>query len=219
MAGSTKLTLALVLCGLFFIVFFFWSVFLSGTPLLTEDIWQTEKSMSKNEALAWRKNPGAYKAPALELTPAMNPVAIAIAHWSRAVSFPRSSQYTLQVKNSGGETVYEGAIGLMQKKNEGGPGTTIFEWTADTASFSQLPEYLEVPGTGTYTFFLRPAGQQGGNHSRLQLCLRREVIRPQWWMVIAGFPMVFIGTALFIFSGFRRIRAVLKEHPALAEKG
>ena len=115
MAGSTKLTLALVLCGLFFIVFFFWSVFLSGTPLLTEDIWQAEKSMSKNEALAWRKTPGAYKAPALDLTPAMNPVAIAIAHWSSALSFPRSSKYTLQVKNSGGEKVYEGAIG----KNSG----------------------------------------------------------------------------------------------------
>ena len=219
MTGGAKLSLALILCGLCLLAFFLWAAFLSGSPLLTEELWQADKSMSKKEVQDWRKNSSAYRKLPLELNPAMNPVAISIAHWSRAVSFPRTSQYSLQVKSSTGETIYEQTIGLLQKKNEGGAGTTIFEWTSDTPSLSQFPQYLEVAETGTYTFSLRPAAQQEGNQSRLQLRLRREVFRPQWWLLIAGFPMMFIGTALFMFSGFRRMRAALRDLPVTGKKG
>ena len=213
MARNTKISLFLGLGGIALVACFLWTVFLSGDPILTTDIWQLDKSMSKKEALAWRKNPAAYTAPALKITPGMNPVSISIAHWSKATGFPHSSKFTLEVENDAGQSIFKKGIGLSQKKDEGGSGTIIFEWTTDTPSINLMNDYLEVPEAGTYTFRLRPGERLEGNHSRLQLRLRQQAIYPQWWMIIAGFPMVFLGVAIFIFSGFLRMRRVLKDRP------
>ena len=171
--------------------------------------------MSAKEVRAWRKNPEAYSAPSLKITPEMNPVSIAIAHWSKATGFSRSSKFTLEVENDAGQSVFKKDIRLSQKKDEGGSGTIIFEWAADTASINLMNDYLEVPEAGAYTFRLRPGERLEGNHSRLQLRLRKQAIRPQWWMFIAGFPMVFIAVGIFMFSGFRRMRRVLRDRIAM----
>ncbi len=219
MAGSTKASLFLGLGGIALVAIFLWTVFLSGDPLLTSDLWQLDKSMSSEEAAAWRKKPVAYTAPKLELTPQLNPISISIAHWSRATGFPRSSRFTLEVKNAEGKSVFNTELRLMQKKDEGGSDTVIFEWISDTPAINMLNDYLEIPEAGSYTFHLRPGEQQAGNHSRLQLRLRQQVIRPQWWMLIAGLPMVFFGACIFLGAGFMRMRKVLENRPGTGGKG
>ena len=219
MAGSTKLSLFIVLGGIALVALFLWTVFLSGAPLLTTEIWKLDQSMSKEETAAWRKKPGSYTAPSLQLRPGMSPIAVAIAHWSEAASFPRSSQFIMEVRDPTGQRVYQREISLRQTKNEGGSDIAILNWTASTASLTQLPEHLEITEPGLYTFRLLPGEQQDGNHSRLQLRLRQQAIPPQWWMFITGFPMVFIGVFLFIFSSFKRMRKSLEDLPGTEKKG
>ena len=214
MARGTKISLFLALTGIALVAWFLFSVFLSGDPLLTANIWQQDKSMSATEVLAWRKNPEAYAAPSLEITPEMNPVSISIAHWSKDVGFPRSSTFTLVVEDSSGRAVLKNEIKLSQGKDEGGSGTVIFEWVSDTPALTLLEDYLEVPEAGTYTFGLRPGERLEGNHSRLQLRLRSQATRPQWWMIIAGFPLVFTAVSIFMVSGFIRMRRVLEQRKA-----
>lgn len=214
MTRSTKISILLALSAIALIACFFATVFLSGKPLLAFDIWKLDKSMAKSEAAAWRRKPQAYTAPSLELSPAMNPVAITIAHWSAPAGFPRSSKFTMEVKNAGGLEVYRQEFSLMQKKNEGGSDIVIFEWAADTASINLLPEYLEIPEAGTYTFRLLPGERQEGNHSRLELRLRQQAMRPQWWMLIVGSPLLFATVAIFMLSGMMRMRRILKEEKA-----
>ncbi len=209
MAGSTKISLFLGLVGIALIALFLWTVFLSGDPLLTSDIWQIDESMSKKDATAWRKNPEAYAAPVVELRPEMNPIAISIAHWSKAGGLSRSSKFTMEVRNPGAQTLYSQEISLKQKKNEGSSDTAIFEWAADTATLTLLPEYLEVTEAVPCTFLLRPGEQQEGNHSRLQLRLRQQAMHPQWWMFITGFLLAFTGPAIFMMSGMNRMKHVL----------
>ena len=213
MSSGTKLSLLLVLTGFSLTGLFFFGVFLSGEELATVDIWKQDESMPAKEVLAGRKSPEAYEAHSVEIAPEMNPISISIAHWSREVGFPRSSEFTLDVENAAGRSIFKKEIKLSQKKSEGGSGTVIFQWTAETPVINLMNDYLEVPETGIYTFRLRPGARQEAKHTRLQLRLRQQAIRPQWWMIIAGLPMVFLGVASFMISGLMRMRGVLKDRP------
>ena len=163
MRTGSRIPLLLGLTGLVLTGLFLFGVFLSGEELAAVDIWKQSESMPAREALAWRKNPEAYAAHSVEITPEMNPVAISIAHWSQSAGFPRSSKFTLTVEDSTGRLVLNKELGLSQKKNEGGSGTPIFEWTSDTPVISLLNDYLEVIEAGTYTFRLIPGETQAGN--------------------------------------------------------
>jgi hypothetical protein len=218
MSGGSKISLLLGLTGLALTGLFFFGVFLSGEELAAVDIWKRNESMSAKETLAWRKNPEAYTAHSMEITPEMNPVSISIAHWSKATSFPRSSKFTLAVEDSTGRPVLNKEIGLSQKKDEGGSGTVIFEWASDTPAINLLNDYLEVVEAGTCTFHIKPGEPQAGNHTRLQLRLRKRATRPQWWMLIAGFPLVFIAVGTFMFSALARMNRALKDRPGTGRK-
>ncbi|MCS5627442.1 MAG: hypothetical protein NZ935_07670 [Planctomycetes bacterium] len=218
MRTGSRISLLLGLTGLVLTGLFLFGVFLSGEELAAVDIWKQSESMPAREALAWRKNPEAYAAHSVEITPEMNPVAISIAHWSQSAGFPRSSKFTLTVEDSTGRLVLNKELGLSQKRNEGGSGTPIFEWTSDTPVISLLNDYLEVIEAGTYTFRLIPGETQAGNHTRLQLRLRKQASRPQWWMVIAGFPLVFIAVCTFMLSTLARMNRGLKNRRGLKKK-
>ena len=219
MRTGSRISLLLGLTGLVLTGLFLFGVFLSGEELAAVDIWKQSESMPAREALAWRKNPEAYAAHSIEITPEMNPVAISIAHWSQSAGFPRSSKFTLTVEDSTGRLVLNKELGLSQKRNEGGSGTPIFEWTSDTPVINLLNDYLEVIEAGIYTFRLIPGETQAGNHTRLQLRLRKQASRPQWWMVIAGFPLVFIAVGTFMLSTLARINRGLKNRRGSEKKG
>lgn len=218
MSRGSRISILLGLTGLVLTGLFFFGVFLSGEELAIVDIWKQNESMPVKAALAWRKSPEAYTPHSMEITPEMNPVSISIAHWSKATGFPRSSKFTLAVEDSTGRPVLNKEIGLSQKKDEGGSGTVIFEWASDTPAINLLGDYLEVIEAGTYTFRIKPGEPQAGNHTRLQLRLRKRATRPQWWMVIAGFPLVFIAVGTFMFSSLARMNRVLKDRPGLKKR-
>ena len=219
MSRGSKISLLLGLTGLVLTGLFLVGVFLSGEELAVADIWKQGESMPAKEVRAWRKNPKAYAAHSIEITPEMNPVAISIAHWSQPAGFPRSSKFTLTVEDSTGRPVLNKELGLPQKKNEGGSGTPIFEWTSDTPVVSLLNDYLDVIEADTYTFRLIPGEAQAGNHTRLQLRLRKQASRPRWWMVITGFPLMFLAIGTFMLSTLARMNRGLKDRLWSKRKG
>ena len=219
MSRGSKISLLLGLTGLVLTGLFLFGVFLSGEELAVADIWKQGESMPAKEVRAWRKNPKAYAAHSIEITPEMNPVAISIAHWSQPAGFPRSSKFTLTVEDSSCRHVLNKERGLSQKKNDGGSGTPIFEWTSDTPVVSLLNDYLDVIEADTYTFRLIPGEAQAGNHTRLQLRLRKQASRPRWWMVITGFPLVFLAVGTFMLSTLARMNRGLKDRLWSKRKG
>ena len=219
MSRGSKISLLLGLTGLVLTGLFLFGVFLSGEELAVADIWKQGESMPAKEVRAWRKNPKAYAAHSIEITPEMNPVAISIAHWRQPAGAPRSRKFTLTVEESTGRPVLNKELGLSQKKNEGGSGTPIFEWTSDTPVISLLNDYLDVIEADTYTFHLIPGEAQAGNHTRLQLRLRKQASRPRWWMVITGFPLVFLAVGTFMLSTLARMNRGLKDRRGSKRKG
>jgi len=210
-ANSARLSILAVLTGLGLIAWFLFSVFLSGDPLLSAEIWKQTDELRGEELRAWRGNPAAYKTHSLKLDSQMNPISISFAHWSEETGFPRSSEFTLTVEDPDGRPVLEKALRLLQKKKQGGSDGAIFEWTAKTATVNLIDSYLDVRQEGTYTFRLTPGKKLAGNHSRIELRLRKRASRPQWWMVFTGVGLVMIAGGIFFFSGLLRFSRVLKK--------
>ena len=159
---GTKLSIFAVISGLGLIAWFLFSVFLSGEPLLAAVIWENGDERRGDALEVRQRDPDAYEAHSLELSPEMNPISISIAHWSRETGFPLSSDFTLVVEDSDGRPVIEKALRLSQKKKQSGSDTAIFEWAANTPTINLLDSYLDVPTAETYTFRLMP-GNKGDN--------------------------------------------------------
>ena len=75
---GTKLSIFAVISGLGLIAWFLFSVFLSGEPLLAAVIWENGDERRGDALEVRQRDPDAYEAHSLELSPEMNPISISI---------------------------------------------------------------------------------------------------------------------------------------------